>query len=628
MKCDSDPVACQPCRQKSLRCFTTDRVTGQARERGDTDRAENELQFLKEQLAAYQHRYGPLQRHTEPNGVAPTTNTNGSISQPTPYPVSSVSSVPDTKYIGWPAQKHSEPLHTGPVKGTIVNIMDGTIDIADWECDMMRDYPPDLVNKFNLSRTSILNTIHGYQRVDDPKFPPKEEALRDANHFLVIMSQYIPIVHRPTFMELVNRFYEQPNSLAMAERMQVVAVFTTFAYQTAVRNHLHSAEKFEESHRYLHYVLGHHRELLHDRSLAAMQALALIVVHFRNLPKPGVSWAYCQKILVRAIELEYHRDPDEIQLADGEKDPLSKELRKRVFHTILGICVTTGCRVGLPAPWQFQHIDLPLPRPIKDSEISKHGISSDLSGQCEFWPCLHLAKLLPLLTELHNHIGAVRKPPQEYLRTVEALNAKIIAWRQDWDDCMRSEPNKHVNLTVATLLIETWAAEYQLNLHHPVCCTSDNPEVLERHLDICHKSAKRLLESFHILSRRYKGVDFTWHSTLAYATGFGITLYVYRKRKGSVSVEQFEVMRNELKGWISLMAYADLVLSKWRLREITTALIIDQLQGQGTICKDSSYLASRRSKTNIENSWLSSRQWRTTSKHQQVHLMASVMGHM
>ena len=32
--------------------------------------------------------------------------------------------------------------------------------------------------------------------------------------------------------------------------------------------------------------------------------------------------------------------------------------------------------------------------------------------------------------------------------------------------------------------------------------------------------------------------------------------------KGPVSVEQFESMRNELKGWTSLMAYADLVLSK------------------------------------------------------------------
>ncbi|ETI27176.1 hypothetical protein G647_09859 [Cladophialophora carrionii CBS 160.54] len=559
MKCDSDPVACQPCRQKGLRCYTTDRVTGHARERGESDRTENELSFLRDQLAAYQQRYGPIQPG-EPSGVGHATTSSVSIPQPTLYSASSAASVPDAKYVGWPAPDHSEPLHSGPVKGTVVDIMDGTIDIADWECDMMREYPGEMVNKFNLSKTSIVNTIYGYQRVDDPKLPPKEEALRDSNHFLVIMSQYVPVVHRPSFMDLVNRFYDQPETLSAAERVQVVIVFAVIAHQTAVRNHLHSAEKFEESHRYFHYALGYYRELLHDQSLASMQAMALIIVHLRNLPKPGISWKFCHEVLLRAIELDYHRDPDKTQLPDDETDPLSKELRKRVFHSILGVCVTTGCRVGLPAPWQFQHLDLPLPRAIKDSEISRHGINPDLSGQCDFWPCLHLAKLLPLLTELHNHIVAVRKPAADYLRTVEGLNAKIIAWRQDWDDSMRSEPNRHVNLVVATLLFETWAAEYQLNLHHPVCCTSEDPEVIERHLDVCHKSAKRLLQSFHILSSRYKGVDFTWHSTLAYATGFGITLYVYRRRKGPVTMEQFEAMRNELKGWTSLMAYADLVL--------------------------------------------------------------------
>ncbi|KIX08023.1 uncharacterized protein Z518_02678 [Rhinocladiella mackenziei CBS 650.93] len=554
MKCDTDPVACQPCRVKGLRCYTTDRVTGQARERGESDRAENELIFLRKQLAAYQHRYGPLQRVETVAPVSATPKESLPVAIRCP-----ATSVPDARYIGWPAPDHSEPLCSGPVKGTLVDTLDGTIDIADWDCEMMREYPKDTRNVFNLSRTSITNTITGYQRVEDPRLPSKDEALRDAHHFLVVMSQYVPVVHRPSFMELVHRFYDDRSSVSAAERVQVVMVFVIISHQMAVRNHLHSAEKFEDSQRYLHYALGFYRDLFHDRSIASMQAMALIIVHFRTLPKPGVSWTYSHKVLVRAIELEYHRDPDKIELPEGENDPLSKELRKRIFHSMLAVCVTTGCRVGLPAPWQFQHIDLPLPKALKDSEISKHGISSDLSGHCDFWPCLHVAKLLPLLTELHNNIIAVRKPAAEYLRTVEALNTKIIAWRQDWEESTKSEP-KHVNLVVATLLIETWAAEYQLNLHHPVCCTSDDPDVMDRRLDMCHKASKRLLQNFHILSSKYKGVDFTWHSTLAYATGFGITLYIYRRRIAPVTMEQFEAMTNELKGWISLMAYADLVM--------------------------------------------------------------------
>ena len=336
MKCDSNPIACQPCRQKSLRCFTTDRVTGQARERGETDRAENELSYLRDQLTAYQHRYGPL-RHGESNGITPAAIPRGSVSQPTPYSAAPQFSVPDAAYVGWPAPENSEPLHSGPVKGTVVNIMDGTIDIADWECEMMSEYPQEIMNKFNVSSTSIINTIYGRQKVDHPKFPSKEDALQNAHTFLTIMAQYVPIVHRPSFMDLVNKFYDQNSILTIAEQVQVVVVFAILAHQTAVRNHVQAAEKFEESHRYLHYALTHHNELVHDPSLASMQAMALLLVHFRNLPKPGVSWAFCHKVLVRAIELEYHRDPDKINLPENERDPLSKELRIRVFHAILGI---------------------------------------------------------------------------------------------------------------------------------------------------------------------------------------------------------------------------------------------------------------------------------------------------
>ena len=563
MKCDTDPSACQPCRQKGLRCYTTDRVTGQARERGELDRTESELTYLREQLATYQHKYGSLHQ-TDPPRRPPADMSPVPLSTETHPPLQSAtpphtSSVPDAHYVGWPSPGFSEPLRCGPVSGTKVNVMDGTIDITDWPCEMMDNTDSNAKDIFNLSWPSILNTIMGYQRIKDPDLPCKEDGLKDANYFLVIMSQYVPIVHRPSFIDLVNRFYDHPDSVSPSETALVVMVFALLAHQTAIRNHQSSAEKFQACYRYLHYALGFYRELLIDTSIPSMQAMALMMVQFRNLPKPGLSWMYSHKVLVRAIELNYHRDPDKIKLPPGEDDPLSKELRKRIFHSMLGICVTTGCRVGLPAPWQFQHIDLPLPRALKDSEISKQGIISDLSGQCDFWPCIHLAKLLPLLTELHNHVHAVRKPAAEYIKTLDALNTKITAWKQDWDDSIKAEP-RHVNLVVATLLFETWTAEYQLNLYHPACCTSDDPEVQDRNLDMCLKASRRLLQTFHVLSSKYKGVDFTWHSTSAYATGFGITLHYYRKRLTRLSHEQFESMRNELNGWVSLMAYADLVL--------------------------------------------------------------------
>lgn len=333
------------------------------------------------------------------------------------------------------------------------------------------------------------------------------------------------------------------------------------AHQIAVRNYSLAAEKFEDSHRWLHYGLSFYRDLIHDTSLASMQALLLIVLHFRNLPKPGFSWNFAHQILVRAIELNYHRDPERISLPPEQNNLLSKELRKRIFHSIIGVCATTSFRVGISVP-QIQTIsDITLPLAIKDSEISVNGIVPNLSGDSDFRPAIQLAKLLPLLKELYYNIITVRHPPTEYCKIVESLNAKVIAWRQEWDESIKSEPGL-INLTVAGLLFDGWMAEFQLNLHHPVCCTSTSTVIIEKNLDLCHKAARKLLQSFHTLSNKYKGVDFTWHSTAAYAMGFGITLHIYRRKKTQVTREHFETIMNELNGWMSLMAYADLVLRK------------------------------------------------------------------
>ena len=196
MKCDTDPIACQPCRQKNLRCFTTDRVSGQPRERGQVDRTENEIMFLRDQVLAYQTKHGPLQaedlQHLPPRP-----------------PPEQAGAIPSSQYVGWPAPDNTESIHTGPVSGTEVDIIDGTLDVCDFPCELMEPPPRGQLEVFNLSRTSIINTIFGFQRILEPKLPSKEEALRDVDHFLVIMSQYVPIVHRPSMKEVVSSSWSQ-----------------------------------------------------------------------------------------------------------------------------------------------------------------------------------------------------------------------------------------------------------------------------------------------------------------------------------------------------------------------------------------------------------------------------------
>lgn len=584
MKCDPDPIACQPCRLKSLKCYTTDRVTGQPRERGQSDRADNELAYLKDQLAQYQSQYGlltPSLPH-EPNSGAPVQETHFNLQDPRlASGVEDFTSVdlPSSKYTGWSAREQYGSLQKGPVDGTRANILEwGTIDSGAFDCEIMREPLNDDIEYFNFSTSSVLKTIYQRQKIqfNDLQFPKKSEALELVDTFLTVMWVYYPVVSKSACRELIHRFYDDSHQVSLPEKIQVVQILGILNHQFAIRNQA-KADRIKDSHRYFHFALGHFPDLIRDNSLPALQALSLILMQFRNMPRPGYTWNIAQELLLRCIDLDYHRDPENIQLPIEQQNLLAKELRKRVFHSILGICVTTGCRMGRPAPWQFVQWDVPLPMPILDSEISEAGIESNLSGHCDYRPALQLAKLLPLYTELHKYVLSVRRAPNDYMVIVERLKSKLEAWQADWDASIANEDKTNFHLIISDLLIDSWAAEFIINLHHPSVCAATSPDVVEKNLSTCHKAAKKLLSNFHTLSNQYKAADFTWHTTVAYTLAFGLTLHVHRRIRGPISQDQFDSVKNELAGWISLVAIADLVLRTDNMLYKRFVVLVDQV---------------------------------------------------
>ena len=311
-----------------------------------------------------------------------------------------------------------------------------------------------------------------------------------------------------------------------------------------------------------HYGLSLMCDLWLDESLPSMQAMALLLLHARVLPKPGYTWYFSTHILSRAVDMDYHRSPSKVAIPQNERDsPLAMEMRKRVFWAVLGINVSTAAKLGRPMPLRMEDIDIEMPTPMEDSEISDHGIAPNLTGRCSFWGGVYFHKLQPLLMELYNNFISVRRPGAEYLRNLEILHAKIKAYRQDWSKDIAAEA-KDGSLIVATHFVDDWAAEFELVLHNPKLCTANSPEVMENNLDICYKAAKRLLSNANELFTIFRGVDFTWHSTVGYVLALGTTLHIHRRRIHQMTREGLEAMRTELKEWLTIMKIADQVLRK------------------------------------------------------------------
>jgi len=159
---------------------------------------EVELIALRKHLALYVEKYGELEgaelAASDPYPDLPATGAYGTqhpqtFDQHTHYAAS---------------DRISDGPHCGPIKGTVVDVLDGEVDIAAFDCPVMADFEYGSGKVFNHCTKSYVWTISGVQRVEKPILPPKEEALKSIDTFLGTVHTYVPILHGPTILELVR----------------------------------------------------------------------------------------------------------------------------------------------------------------------------------------------------------------------------------------------------------------------------------------------------------------------------------------------------------------------------------------------------------------------------------------
>ena len=211
MKCDSDRDSCKPCREKNLPCMTTDRTSRLPVARGQLERYEQDLNMTKQRLAQYESRFGPLEhaglhQHHGHTQNSPTGNPGHchfphamDLNQDT---VSPVAVRPKPTFPASSALGAGRVYH-GPIRGNMVTVLGERVDIWNYSNPEVDSYDSKILNRFNASRTSVLNTMGGKQRIDDPHFLTKEAALRLTEIFFDTAWPFGPVVHKPSFRTMV-----------------------------------------------------------------------------------------------------------------------------------------------------------------------------------------------------------------------------------------------------------------------------------------------------------------------------------------------------------------------------------------------------------------------------------------
>lgn len=240
IRCDALPEGCSHCANQNLDCYVTDRVTGRTERRGY-------LQQLEREKGAMLVHIRELEKLLESHGVEvrpwqwpgyTTTYPPGVTLDSLGTPVQDPSSRDQWQQVGlvwvknsrqksqsgtggykpWslleprPSDSHlgvsSDSAPLSSIKGTTLSILGTTIDITSFDSPDMDEPPPGTPVGSALYNKSVMAFLQSSLNVNPPignvDLPARQDAFTYAEWYFLMVSPFLPILHKPSFLQLVS----------------------------------------------------------------------------------------------------------------------------------------------------------------------------------------------------------------------------------------------------------------------------------------------------------------------------------------------------------------------------------------------------------------------------------------
>ncbi|KAF4949043.1 hypothetical protein FGADI_9328 [Fusarium gaditjirri] len=583
IRCDALPEGCSHCTNQNLECYVTDRVTGRTERRGymqELEREKNDMLSHIRDLEKLLDKKGVEVKPWEwsPYAQCPSESNFDDMGNPIPDPKtgetwSQVGSALFKDSGSAPSLSPSFPRtlesrahenHVGvgmdsaplsSIGGTRLSVLGMTVDLASFEPPDAEEPPVDgkVAPSYNKSPQSFLQSI---MRVNPPmqaEMPSREDAFTYAEWYFMTFSAFLPILHKPSFMQLLTRMYDEPNfEPSVAELVTVHMVFAIICFQYGTRNWQQvdqRAQMNERSNSHYHFALSKFFELTCTRDLASVQAMAMVVKHTRAFPKPGVVSIVANLALQRALELNLHRESRK----PSEPNNLQHELRKRAFWVIMTVYIAVAGRRGRPMPITVEEFDVGFPEPIADELLSDEGVDTSRDIPCPYWPGIVSFKIIPIYMEMYSNIYSVRRDARNYVSIVRALEAQIKKWEDELPAHMVIDHAEQTEQTrLAAVYAKTWALEFRLCLRHPSVAMTSDKAMMAENMAICEDVSRQMLHC-QMEIQKCKCLDTTWYQTSMYTAGTFTMLAAMWERRFETTPEAIATLREEMNGWIGIL---------------------------------------------------------------------------
>ncbi|KAM0720364.1 hypothetical protein Q7P37_004500 [Cladosporium fusiforme] len=571
----SPPGGCSPCAQNNTECRTTDRITGLARSRGHTESLEGENANLRSHIES-------LQKQLREKGIDPVVQTPTASSAYAPTAAESYTPTEQSN-ASWGSLQHSErpkmqsstlgdstpsqpallnEFRTGcigdnylgvssgnswlsPIEGTSLSLFGATLDLNEF-------IPEDRIDS-GTSYQKFLDHAFIEQQKNAPPLPSWEQGKVYAEWYFRSIQPMLPILHKPHFMQLLHRVYNDDQFRPEpAELVMVHMVMSMVIFQYSTRNR---TPQQDFSHYY--YSLSLVPRLIKGHTVPDMQALALICAQLRAFPRPGACWMFTNTVLGLAIELGLHRSVTAWQGVTAQQDPHTIEMRKRIFWSLMLMHVPVSGKLGRPMPLRLEDFDIEIPEEAHD--YLPEEAHFDEWRKCSFRAGKWGFVLLKVQMKVYSSIYSIGSTPASYDSNVKNLEAELRETVAKFPPALSGGPETKDQDRTSALFLQLGATGCQLLIHHPALCRSLSPKVMSDNIDACLEASNRML-SIATKLKVLNGLDTTVYWNMDFLASMFTMLFAYTERRDTLTMADLQRLRGSMKGWLDVMGFVGVLL--------------------------------------------------------------------
>lgn len=253
--------------------------------------------------------------------------------------------------------------------------------------------------------------------VSPANLPERESIDPVINNFFIFTERCFPILHRPTFVAVIDELYSM-DTIGTDSFEMLAQFYLALAIGHSFSHELTREERTSKQIEALQTGCRCHYATLHMRrdGLTRLQTLSLHSYALITLRQRSEALRLSAMANIKALECGLHHDGNRYT-----GNPLETEMRRRIFWCTFMLHLFSSSLAGIPRALHEADITIAEPNDVDDDKLTSTGVSESLPGESKIHRFISVCRLARILSRVLDVLYTTKRRKQASTK-IEQMN--------------------------------------------------------------------------------------------------------------------------------------------------------------------------------------------------------------